>query len=96
MRGEIPREKVVEMYALLIPLLIGCGPTPSSIDIQAEPVVTVHSLEQVALPTAKVLAADKTVIEPAPQIKWEVLPPEVAKLMPTASPSPSWARARPP
>jgi len=68
------------MYALLIPLLIGCGPTPSSIDIQAEPVVTVHSLEQVALPTAKVLAADKTVIEPAPQIKWEVLPPEVAKL----------------
>ncbi|MBN1336485.1 MAG: Ig-like domain-containing protein [Deltaproteobacteria bacterium] len=68
------------MYALLIPLLIGCGPTPSSIDIQAEPVVKVHSLEQVAIPPVKVLAADKTVIEPPPQIKWEVLPPEVAKL----------------
>lgn len=65
--------------ATLVALLAACGPTPKEIAFDADPSATVHTLDAVTLPAAKVLDTSGNPMADA-KIAWSVEPEGVATI----------------
>lgn len=63
---------------LFVSFLVGCA-TPTSIKIDGEQTITVHTLDKVNLPKATVLDQNGKPME-GQTLSWDVAPPEVAAL----------------
>ena len=64
----------------LLTFLVACAPQPATVTIDGPPSITVHNLEAVKVPAAKVAAADGTDLTKDHPVAWSIEPADIATL----------------
>jgi Bacterial Ig-like domain (group 2) len=68
------------MIATILFALVGCAPQPASIQFDGATPAAVYTMDNIALPVAKVMDAQGKAIEPAPAVTWTVEQADLAKI----------------